>query len=66
MEWNRSGIGTEMEMGMEWIFITKEVHDGMEMEWKFCYKRDRCKMEGKWKGNGMEENYHLTMEVKLN
>ena len=54
MEWNRSGIGTEMEMEMEWIFTTKEVDDGMEMEWKFCYKRDRCKMEGKWNGNGIE------------
>ena len=52
MEWNQSGIGTEMEM--EWIFTTKKVDDGMEMEWKFCYKRDRCKMEGKWNGNGME------------
>ena len=40
MEGNRSGIGTEMEMEMEWIFTTKEVDDGMEMEWKFCYKRD--------------------------
>ena len=50
MEWNRSGIGTEMEMEMEWIFTTKQVDDGMEMEWKFCYKE----IDAKWKGNGTE------------
>ena len=52
MEWNRSGIGTEMEM--EWNFTTKEVDDGMEMEWKWNGIFATKEIDPKWKGNGTE------------